>query len=401
MKSSSGRRRIILATGLLVILVVGGLAAYRFSRPGTPPATADGSEAIATASTGDVTPASTGADKKKEGEEKDKKAAVPVNVAAVAVGPVSSYISATANLVAEDDVKVLAEIDGRIAEVLVEEGARVTRGQPMATLVRDEAEIALNKTRLKVTNTSLARERATRAITQNLMSQQDFDKVQMDDEIARQEKAEAQWRMDRTTIRAPFTGRVTARTVTTGQHVSPTDHLFTVTDFDPLIARIYLPERDIAGLDEGREVRITLKADDTTRCEGRIRQISPVVDPATGTVKLTIEARSPQESLRPGAFVTIDIIRETHERALLVPREAVVRDLSDAYVFIASGDKAEKRAISVGLEEAGQVEALTGLKPGDQVIVAGQGGLKEGQSIKVLTTGEASTNVAASDVIRG
>jgi len=99
--------------------------------------------------------------------------------------------------------------------------------------------------------------------------------------------------------------------------------------------------------------------------------------------------------------VTIDIVRETHPRALLVPREAVVRDLSDAYVFIASGDKAEKRAISVGLEEAGNIEALTGLAAGDRVIVAGQGGLKEGQIIKVLATAEASTNSAAPDITRG
>ena len=398
MKSSSGRRRLILAMGLIVIVVAGGLAALRFSRAGTEAPPADNASATAS-STGDVAPAKTGGDEKKD--EKDKKAAVPVNVAAVAVGPVSSYITATANLVAEDDVKVLAEIDGRIAQVLVEEGAWVTRGQPLATMVRDEFEIALNKATLKVTNTTLAHERATRSITESLMSQQDFDKVKMDDEIARQEKAEAQWRIDRTTIRAPFTGRVTARAVTVGQHVAPIDHVFTVTDFDPLIARIYLPERDIAGLQEGREVRITLKADDATRCEGRIRQISPVVDPATGTVKLTIEARSPKTSLRPGAFVTIDIIRETHERALLVPREAVVRDLSEAYVFVATGDKAEKRTISVGLEEAGRVEALSGLAAGDQVIVAGQGGLKEGQLIKVLTTAEASTNVVATDVIRG
>src|SRR5262245_54756014 len=105
MKLPSGRGRIFLAIGLLVILVVGGLAAYKFSRPAAQTEQA-GNTAAATApaGTGDVAPAKTGGDEKKEGEEKDKKAAVPVNVAAVAVGPVSSYITATANLVAEDDV---------------------------------------------------------------------------------------------------------------------------------------------------------------------------------------------------------------------------------------------------------------------------------------------------------
>ena len=68
-----------------------------------------------------------------------------------------------------------------------------------------------------------------------------------------------------------------------GQHVQISDELFQVTDFDPLIARIYLPERDIIGLNEGREVRILLNADASVRFTGRIRQISPIVDTATGT----------------------------------------------------------------------------------------------------------------------
>ena len=88
--------------------------------------------------------------------------------------------------------------------------------------------------------------------------------------------------------------------MTVGQHIRPGDELFMVTDFDPLVARIYLPEKDILGLAEDRPVRIQLQADEDVEFEGRIRQISPVVDVATGTVKLTIEAIRPPRSVRPG-----------------------------------------------------------------------------------------------------
>src|SRR5205814_1661947 len=108
------------------------------------------------------------------------------------------------------------------------------------------------------------------------------------------------------------------------------------------------------------DVRITLKASDTTRFRGRIRQISPVVDTATGTVKLTVEATAPPPEVRPGAFVTIDIVRETHPQAVLLPREAVIRELQDAYVFVASAGIAEKRTVSLGLEEGTRIEALSG-----------------------------------------
>jgi membrane fusion protein (multidrug efflux system) len=218
---------------------------------------------------------------------------------------------------------------------------------------------------------------------ENLISQEAFDKLTMDNDIARQELAEAAWRLEKTTIRAPFEGRVTGRVVQLGQHVRPGDELFTVADFDPLVAYIYLPEKEVLGLEPGREVRITLKADDTTRFAGRIRQLAPTVDTATGTVKLTIEAAAPPANVRPGGFVAIDIVRETRPEALLVPREAVLRELQSAHVFVASGDKAVKRVVEVGLEEGEMIEALTGVEPGEQVVVAGQGGLKDGSPIKV------------------
>ncbi len=166
----------------------------------------------------------------------------------------------------------------------------------------------------------------------------------MDYEIAHQEVAEAEWRLAKTVIRAPFTARVTERFITLGQHLRPGDELFTVADYDPLVARIYLPERDVIELEEGREVRITPAADTGLSFTGRIRQIAPVVDTATGTVKVTVEAVQPPDGVRPGAFVAIDIVRERHATALLLPRESVIRELRTAHVFVTEDDMAVKKA---------------------------------------------------------
>ena len=170
--------------------------------------------------------------------------------------------------------------------------------------------------------------------------------------------------------------------------------LRTSTDFDPLISRIFLPEKDIIGLEEGRGVRITLKADESIEFDGRIRQISPVVDTATGTVKVTIEARAVPAKVRPGAFVRIDIIRDSIAKAVLMPREAVVRELQSAYVFVAKDGVAEKRPVTLGLEEEDFIQALTGLDAGEDVIIAGQGGLKDGSAIKLIPDPEAAAKTA-------
>jgi membrane fusion protein, multidrug efflux system len=379
------RQRVIIPTvvvGILTVLLSAGIIFRNNSRKTDGPE-GKGGKNLAVAAGGAAAAKKDG--KGKNGEK--EKAPVPVSIAEVALGPVSSYISATANLVAEHEVKIVAESDGRIAQMLVEEGQFVRAGQPLASLVRDDAEIALTKARVRSNNARMAYRRASEMQTAKLISQGEYDKTSMEKDVAEQELAEAQWRLGKTTIRAPFDGRVTERVVTRGQHLKPGETLFTITDYDPLIARIYLPERDVVALNQGREVRISMKADESIVFKGRVRQISPVVDTATGTVKVTVEAVNPPPAARPGAFVNIAIIRETRANAVLVPREAVVRELREAHVFVTDGKTAHKRAVTVGLEEGSVVQATAGLKPGEKVIVAGQGGLKDGSPVKVLAKG--------------
>ena len=316
--------------------------------------------------------------------EEDEEIAVPVEVAEVTTGSIASYISATANLVAEDQVKVLSEAEGRVEKLLVEEGDLVTKNQVLAVLVQDEAKIALSKVELKASNAKAALERAKGTRDQGLISAEAYDKLKMDYDVASQEVAEAEWRLAKTVIRAPFAACVTERFITLGQHLRPGDELFTVADYNPLVARIYLPERDVIELEEGREVHIALAANAELSFTGRIRQIAPVVDTATGTVKVTVEAVRPPAGVRPGAFVSIGIVREQHPTALLLPRESVIRELRTAHVFVTEDDKAVKKAVELGIEEGDLVEVLSGVAAGDKVVVAGQGGLDDGQKIKTL-----------------
>ncbi len=369
-------RRIIVFLSLIV--AVGLLAAglYLF-RAAAEPAGGDGQVAEA-ADPASTRPSPEAADAA-EGET-----AVPVTIAEVGVGDVSTYITATANLVPDNEVKVLAEAEGRVSHLTVEEGDRVQRGQLLAALLRDDAEIAFEKAKLKAANAEMAFERAQRIFREKLIAQEEYDKTTMDHRIAQQELAEAKRKLDKTEIRSPFDGRLTRRNVTLGQHIRPGDELFTVTDFDPLIARIYLPERDVLALEEGREVGITLKADRAVSFRGRIRQISPVVDTATGTVKVTVAAIRPPAIVRPGGFVTIEIVRETHAATTLVPRKAVIRELKNAHVFVARDGVAHKRTVELGLEDSERLEITSGLEPGERIVVAGQGGLKDGSTIKVL-----------------
>lgn len=318
-----------------------------------------------------------------ETKKETEKIPIPVETAAVELGKVSSYLSSTANLVPENEVRVISEWEGRLSRLNVEEGQLIGKGQILAELVRGDAEILQAKAKVRAENAKVALDRAERLKAQELISSEAFDKVQMESRMADQEMAEAQWRLEKTYIRSPFSGVITSRAVQPGQHIRPGDELFVVADFDPLVARIYMPEKDVLALNEGRMVRLSLRADDKVSFDGRIRQISPVVDTATGTVKVTVEVIGAPKEVRPGAFITVNIVKDTKEGALLVPREAVVRELQSTFVFLAQEGVAHKKAVTLGLEEGGRVE-VQGLNAGDRVVVAGQGGLKDGAAIKQL-----------------
>jgi len=376
--------RVLSIVGGLAILVIGVLAVMNLSASDANGAPAEDAGEATTDAKGKKA-------KGEEGEEdEEKKAPVPVEVSEIASGTVSAYITSTANLVAENEVKILSEVEGRVSRLYVEEGDYVAQGKVLATLANEDQKIALTKTELKESNARMAFERGEGLMAKELISREEFDKFKMDHEIAQQELAESRWKLEKTTIRAPFSGRISARMTQVGQHIRPGDEMFQVTDFDPLVARIFLPERDVIGLEVGRAVRIDMNADSSIRFSGRIRQISPVVDIATGTVKVTIESVEPPQGVRPGSFVTVNIVRQTHEDTLLLPREAVLRELQSAHVFVEVEGQATKREIRLGLEEGNFVEALSGVEVGERVIVAGQGGLKDGSPVKVL--GAATTD---------
>jgi len=375
MESSFEWKRVLIPSAIVaLVLALAGGGYYMYSKKS---GGGDGKANAAAAATNSK-------EKGKNGKDDKEKAPVPVNVASIASAPISSYISSTANVVAENEVKIVAESEGRIERLLVEEGDYVSQGATLATLVRGDAQMLREKARVRASNARIAFNRAKDLNTRDLMSKGDYEKIVMEKEVAEAELGEAEWRLAKTTIRAPFAGRVTERMVNAGQHLRPGDTLFTLTDYDPLIARIFLPERDVIALKTGREVRMTLRAANEITFQGRIRQISPVVDTATGTVKVTVEAVKPPDAVRPGAFVSVDIVRDTKLNAIRVPREAVIRELRGAQVFVVEGTVAKRRAMTLGLEEGDYIEALSGVEACDKVIVAGQGALRDGSVVKIL-----------------
>ncbi|HET6583666.1 MAG TPA: efflux RND transporter periplasmic adaptor subunit [Nannocystaceae bacterium] len=306
-----------------------------------------------------------------------------VDAIAVQVGPIATSIEATANLVAERQVGVVAELDGRLVLLDVDEGDMVTAGQLIGVLDGRNAKHAIAAAKIKASGANLSHERADKLARQALLAAEELEKAETARDSATQELSSAQWQLARTRVRSPIAGRVTKRHVISCRWVRTGDAIVDVTDFSMLVARINVPERDALLLEAGREAKMTLQADDKVRFTGKLRRISEVVDTKSGTVEVVVEVTDAPPTVRSGSFVAIRIERERNPSAMWLPREAIARDASGAAVFAIEDGIVHRRPVELGPEQGSRVSILSGVDPGTLVVLAGQGGLRDGDDVQI------------------
>ncbi len=310
-------------------------------------------------------------------------AAVPVEVAAVKRQSVASYIQTNGSLEAENDVEILARAQGPIVELRTEEGRRVAKGQVMARIDPKQAAAQVEIAKVTLREAERAFQRAKETFEEQLISQADYDAALAAKEGAEATLLDRQVQLDYTEIKAPFSAVVVDRAIKLGDTVSPNQILFRISDFDPLLCKIQVPEKELPRLHQGQPAYLTVEAWPGERFEAGVLRLSPVVDATTGTVRVTLAVQG-QSKLRPGMFASVYLEIDRHQDALTIPKSALSLESLGDTVYVVDGDVAARRAIELGYEEADTVEVASGLEESDHVIVVGQDGLSDGTPIRIL-----------------
>ena len=187
-------------------------------------------------------------------------------------------------------------------------------------------------------------------------------------------------------ITAPIAGVITSRLVKLGERVTADKALFRIVEMVDKITVIQVPEREISRLKSGQPAYLTTDNLPGRKFTGGIKRIAPAVDPASGTFKVTVGLKDPQGELRPGMFVAVHIITDTHPNALLIPKEALVYENGLAHVFIVEQDTVARRMrLEPGFGDENYMEALSIVQENDKVVTVGQNGLKDGSRVKVVS----------------
>jgi len=294
----------------------------------------------------------------------------------------AAVYSGTAPIEADQESKVVAKVGGELRRLLVEEGDRVRAGQVLAVLDGDKLRLEVAEAKATLSKLERDFQRNVELQKRGLIGSAAFDDLRYQLEAERAAHDLAALQLSYTEIRAPIDGVVSERRVKVGNMLQPNDPLFTISKPEPLIAHVHVPERELAKLAVGQQADVQVDAAGGSY-RAHIRRISPVVDPATGTFKVTLEF-TPAPQLRAGMFSRVNIVYERRAQALQIPRAALVEADGGPVVFVVANGKAESRRVQTGLANGGSIEVLSGLKDADPVVVVGQNGLKSGNEVRVI-----------------
>ena len=331
---------------------------------------------------------------------RERNTAVPVEVARVVRRSISSFIETNGTLEADNEVDLVARVSAPIVELLVEEGAAVRQGQVLARLDREELQAQLEISRVAVNDATLVYERAKKLYQGQLVSEEDFQQARSSFEAANAQLEANRVQLSFSTITAPFDGLIVKRYVDYAQQVSVNTPLFRISDFDPLLCPIQVPERELPQLHLQQRAHLTVEAWPDRRFEAQVTLISPVVDAATGTIKVTLNVRA-EGKLRPGMFARVFLETATRDDALVIPKSALSLESIGDTVYVADAGVASRREVTLGFREGDFVEALSGVTVDEAVIVVGQDGLSDGTPIQILGSGAQREPTATAEAVRG
>ena len=310
--------------------------------------------------------------------------AVAVQTALVTVGPIAATLTFNSTLETESTVDLFPQIGGQVEALLVEEGDSVKAGDPLVQIDERELRVDADEARVNLEREQANFTRNEELFARGLVNRQEFENARHTLDQMRLRSDRAQIRLDHATVRAPFDGVVSEREVQVGARVSNSSKLFSLVSLQDMVARVFVPGRYLPNVARDQSAVVTSEFLPGQSFEAWVKRISPIIDPQSGTFKVTVGVRNPTREVLPGLFVRVAITTEERPNALLVPKRAVVYDGGEQYLFTVRDGKAARIKLDAGFETPDTIEIRSGFEAGDPVIILGQAGLKDGATVKVV-----------------
>lgn len=320
----------------------------------------------------------------KKGNDHPAENVLKVSVKAISTSNLSEQLNYSGTIQPDNTVQLGFSVAGRVADVAVQEGQRVSKGQLLATIETTEYQNALTIASAGFEQAQDNFKRSNELHLKGSLTDKDFIAAKLSLTQAEANKNLAEKHLSDSYLKAPFTGIVTAKLAERGASVFPGAPAFTLMKTDFVYAQASVSETDISKFIIGTKATIVVAAANDT-LHGKISIINPQGDLQSKTYSVKMRIANNDGHLMPGMISEIKVNTGKITGAITVPGESVVRDADDlTYVFVVNPDKRViRKRITVGGLSDSAVIVTSGLKGGESVVITGQKYIQEGQQVAI------------------
>ncbi|MEM0966978.1 MAG: efflux RND transporter periplasmic adaptor subunit [Verrucomicrobiota bacterium] len=297
---------------------------------------------------------------------------MPVLVDEARLETIVETVDLVGSIAANERVDLSPEISGRIRSIEFEEGDQVEKGDLLITIDDSRLRSRLSEAQATFDLAQTSLDRSKQLLERDLIPPQEHDEKIGEYDVAKALLEGAQEDLNFTRIHAPFGGILAAREISPGSYVEPGDILTTLVEINPVKIDFDVPERFLRRLAAGQVIRIVVPAYPDQSFEGEVFFVSPVINRTSRTVEVKAILPNADGLLKPGMFGNLSLSVETREDSVVISESAVFQRGDLPFVYVVNEQNlTELRPVQIGVRRSGEVEILSGVEAGEQVVAEG------------------------------
>ena len=328
---------------------------------------------------------------KKAKLEEEKKAAIKTEIASVKVITLNlnphrlvDKLNLPAEIEPYENLWVKSEAQGQILEVYVEEGQSVKKGQILvrlddrdylAALARIEAGYKLAQTEYK---------RLHSLVENKIAPKSELDRVEAQIEELKAQRNSAMLALSRTKITSPISGRLNELKAKQGDQLAPGSSVAQILQYGQVKVVVGIPESDVAAVFDLNEADVIIEALNGLRLKGKKIFLSRQPGTLARLYNLELLVPNPDGRILSGMFARVEIVKKVFEDALTIPIYALINKGNEYIVYVEEDGKARERSVKIGILSGLEAQVVSGLNPGERLIIVGHRFLDEGQPVEVI-----------------
>lgn len=299
----------------------------------------------------------------------------------------SSQISTTGTILANEEVEVKSEVTGKIISIRFKEGSVVAKGQLLVQLQDDDLSAQLEKLNIEIRLQEEKEARQKKLLASSAISREEYDVTKTNLDLLKANVEILNTQIDKTKITAPFTGIIGLKNVSEGAIISQNTVIASIQNLQPLKMDFSIPEKYSHLVDRGSRVKFTV-AGASEELSATVYAKEPKIDLVTRTARVRATFTSRSGKILPGAFAEVTIPLGKMTNAIMVPTVAYIPDINGAKVLVCKNGQAQNVPVTAGIRTPTEIQILSGIAPGDTVLVSGILQLKPKTPVTVNIIGQ-------------